>query len=265
MQSVTDIIDPPTAPAADLRIRLRSVAVSPHEEYHLRPGQVRPISNDLAAAILSRKGRVEITLKGIVVDRVDMGGRNTFWHEDSILCNDLAAAKGRKIYYKVNPLLPDIVHLLEEDGSYIESLPLKFRPEVLNTDQQEAEVRKQNRQINRAASRLQQLHGETTRERLADLQANSREMQRVVQTMPAPAGVPRLEEAPESIPGAGVNRGTRQIEDGRQIIRDRNAAAEQLQSYGTARDWETETYQPERETQSAWDALPEDAALPAAF
>lgn len=85
MQSATNTIDPPTAPAEDLRIRLRSVAVSPHEEYQLRPGQVRPISNDLAAAILSRKGRVEITLKGIVVDRVDMGGRNTFWHEDSIL------------------------------------------------------------------------------------------------------------------------------------------------------------------------------------
>ena len=265
MQSATNTIDPPTAPAEDLRIRLRSVAVSPHEEYQLRPGQVRPISNDLAAAILSRKGRVEITLKGIVVDRVDMGGRNTFWHEDSILCNDLAAAKGRKIYYKVNPLQPDIVHLLEEGGSYIESLPLKFRPEVLNTEQQEAEVRKQNRQISRAAARLQKLHGETTRERLADLAANSREMQRVVQTMPAPAGVPRLEEAPESLPGAGVNRGIRQIEGVRQIARDRNAAAEHLQTYGKPRNWETDTYQPEAEIQRAWDELPEDAELPAAF
>ena len=263
MQSELTTISTPPAPADDLRIRLRSVAVSPHEEYKLRGGQVMPISNDLAASILSRKGRVKISLKGIVVERDDMGGRNTFWHEDSILCNDLAAAKDRKIFYKVNPLQPDIVHLLDEAGCYIESLPLRFRPEVLNTEQQADEVRKQNRQINRVTKRLQDLHGKETKERLDELQANSIEMQRVVQTLPAPAAVAR--QAPQPVSGTGqqCDRGIREIDGVRQISRDRNAAAERLQSHGKARDWDT--YQPDAEITSAWDDLPEDAELPAAF
>jgi len=232
-----------------MRIRLRSVAVSPHEEYHLRPGEVRPISNDLAAAILSRKGRVEITLKGIVVDRTDMGGRHTFWHEDSILCNDLSAAKGRKIYYRINPLQPDIVHLLDESGSYLESIPVRFRPEVLNSEQQAAEARKQNRQINRVTKHLQNLHGDTTRQIIADMQANSREMKRVVQTLPAPETVRRDEPHPISEAGDRVASGERRITTeravrqsaiaiGRAITMERiSAAIETSEASDLSEDW----------------------------
>ncbi|MEI6656114.1 MAG: hypothetical protein WCP45_15220, partial [Verrucomicrobiota bacterium] len=182
------------------RLRLRSVAVSPHEEYLLREGSVRPISNELHAAILSRKGRVTITAKGVVVDRVDMGGANVYWHEDSILCNDLSARE-RKIFYVINPLQQDVVHLLKDDGTYIESLPRRIKPEVLNVEQQAAEMRKQQAFSSRAASRLQEIHGADTASRLADLQANSVEMQRVVQTLPAPAAAPR--QAPSPATGAG--------------------------------------------------------------
>lgn len=187
-------------------LRLRSVAVSPHEEYLLREGEVRPISNELHAAILSRKGRVTITAKGVVVDRVDMGGANVYWHEDSILCNDLSARE-RKIFYVINPLQQDVVHLLKDDGTYIESLPRKIKPEVLNVDQQALEMRKQQAFISRAASRLQAIHGADTAGKLAELQANSAEMQRVVQTLPAPAGAPR--QAPTPATGAGRQAATR--------------------------------------------------------
>lgn len=182
-------------PATPERLRLRTVAVSPHEEYLLRAGDVRPISNELHAAILSKKGRVTITAKGVVVDREDMGGRNTYWHEDSILCNDLSARE-RKIFYVINPLQTDVVHLLSDNGTYLESLPVRFRPEVLNIEQQAAEMRKQQAFVSRAASRLQQLHGKETAERIAELQANSVEMQRVVQTLPAAAAAPRNDPAP---------------------------------------------------------------------
>lgn len=190
--------DPEAPPATQAvlpendRLKLRFVTVSPHEEYQLRSGEVRPISNELASAILSRKGRAEITLKGIVVDRKDMGGRNTYWHEDSRICNDLSA-RDRKIFYVVNPLRSDVVHLLTDTGIYIESLPIKFRPEVLNTEQQAAEVAKHHRQIGRVARHMQTLHGEATKQALEDLAENSREMQRVVQVLPAPETVPRHE------------------------------------------------------------------------
>lgn len=194
------------------RLRLRTVAVSPHEEYQLRGGSVRPISNELHAAILSRKGRAEITPKGIIVERKDMGGRNVFWHEDSIVCNDLAARE-RKIFYVVNPLQPDIVHLLTDEGAYIESLPLKSRPEVLNVEQQAEEMRRQQTFISRATRRLQQIHGADTAERLREMQANSAEMQRVVQTLPAPAAIQRREQSQATGAGRMAADGARRIND----------------------------------------------------
>lgn len=203
----------PVAPESE-RLRLRFVTVSPHEEYQLRVGEVRPISNELASAILSRKGRAEITLKGIVVDRKDMGGRNTYWHEDSRICNDLSA-RDLKIFYVVNPLRTDIVHLLTDSGVYIESLPIKFRPEVLNSEQQAAEVAKHHRQIGRVATRLQQLHGESTKEALQDLADNSREMQRVVQVLPAAEGATRNEASAADGPARQVQDATETHRTGR--------------------------------------------------
>ena len=202
----------PSAPEPDPTLRLRPVTVSPAEEYAMRPGAVRPISNELAAAILSRKGRAEVTLKGIVVDRTDMGGRNTYWHPDSILCNDLSARE-RKLFYVVNPHQRDIVHILDAAGCYLESLPIKERPEVLNTEQQAKAAADHKRQIGRAAAHLQQLHGEDTKERLADLAANSNEMQRFVRTMPAPAAAPA--QPARSTPGEAMAAGTRRINDQR--------------------------------------------------
>ncbi len=76
-QAPAGLVKETEKPAAEVRLKLRSVMVSPHEEYQLREGDVRPISNELHAAILSRKGRAEITPKGIVVDRKDMGGGET--------------------------------------------------------------------------------------------------------------------------------------------------------------------------------------------
>ena len=195
----------------DCRLRLRTVAVSPHEEYQLRPGSVRPISNELHAAILSRKGRVKITTRGVVVDREDMGGANVYWHEDSVLCNDLGARE-RRIFYVVNPHQPDIVHLLADDGSYIESLPRKSKPEVLNVEQQQAEIAKQNRFISRVQKRLQDLHGKETADKLRDLQANSIEMQRVVQTLPAPEAAGRTAPAPAAGAARMAARGAERIE-----------------------------------------------------
>lgn len=204
-----------TAPATATQetaptLRLRPVTVSPAEEYALRAGTVRPISNDLAAAILSRKGRAEVTLKGIVVDRTDMGGRATYWHPNSILCNDLTN-RDRKLFYVINIHQRDIVHVLDSAGCYLESLPIKERPEVLNTAQQAKAAADHKRQIGRVAAHLQQLHGKDTAERLEELAANSREMQRVVQTLPAPSATPA--QPARSPMGEAIAGGTRRIND----------------------------------------------------
>jgi hypothetical protein len=197
-------------PPQEHTLRLRTVAVSPHEEYALRDGDVRPISNELASAILSRKGRVELTLRGVVIDRKDMGGRFRYHHPDSRLCNDLSLRE-RKHFYVVNPLAPETVHILDDAGCYLESLPLAERPEVLNVEQQARVAAGHKRQIGRLATHLQNLHAEDTRDALEQLAATSSEMQRVVQVMPSPAASNVEPSPPESLSVsrfAEVNRQT---------------------------------------------------------
>jgi chromosomal replication initiation ATPase DnaA len=83
-----------------------------------------------------------------------------------------------------------VLHLLDETGAYIESLPLRDRPAVLDVEAQAEQLRQNKTIINRAAKRLQDLHAEDTREALEDLAANSKEMQRVVQVLPAACSDP---------------------------------------------------------------------------
>lgn len=173
----------PTVAPAEVRLRLREVAVSPVEEYALRAGKVQPIADSLAALILSRSGRVDVTLRGVVVERNKV--RTTYWHPDSLVCSDLSF-RSRKIFYVLNIHRPDVVHLLAEDGSYLESLPAREKPAVLDNHAQELEARKNHRAIARATEHLQRLHADDTAEALAALRHNAEETRRVVQTLPAP-------------------------------------------------------------------------------
>jgi len=174
---------PLPAKPEDVRMKLREVSVSPAEEYALRAGTVQPIADSFAAMILSRSGRVEVTLKGVVVERNKV--RTTYWHPDSLVCSDLSF-RSRKIFYVLNIHRPDVVHLLSEDGTYLESLPAREKPAVLDNHAQELEARKNHRAIARAAEHLQRLHADDTAEALAALRHNAEETRRVVQTLPAP-------------------------------------------------------------------------------
>ena len=169
----------------DVRMKMREVAVSPAEEYALRPGEVRPIPDSLAALILSRSGKVEINLKGVVVERKDLGGRYIYWHSDSRVCSDLSY-RSRKVFYVVNIHRPEVVHLLDSTGAYLESLPLKERPAVLDNEAQEKAARDCHRATRRAAKHLQNIHAPDTEEALANLRRNAEETRRITQTVPAP-------------------------------------------------------------------------------
>ena len=164
--------DPAPATASEVRLKLRKTTVSPAEEYALRPGEVQPIPDSLAALLLHRGGRVEVTLKGVVVDRKDLGGRCTYWHPDSRVCSDLSA-RSRKIFYAVNIHRPEVVHLLDETGEYIESLPLKNRPAVLDNAAQEKEARANNRAIRRVSKHMQDIHAPDTAAALDAMRHNA--------------------------------------------------------------------------------------------
>ena len=205
----------PSQPVAETRLRLRKVKVSPHEEYALRDGEVRPISDALAALICCRKGRAEIGPKGITVDRKDIGGKRIYHHVDSVLCNDLSQRE-RKIFYVLNSLKPDVIHLLDDTGRYLESLPEKAQPGVLNNAEQAREYADQKRQVSRLARHLQELHGEDTKEAVAALQHNAEQMKGIVQILGTKTPSPTNEPAPSAL-GELVQRGTRRINDARAL------------------------------------------------
>lgn len=193
------------------RLRIRHTTVSPHEEYQLRDGETRPISDALAAMILSCKGRVEISLKGVKIDRKEIGGVRIYGHPDSVVCNDLSQRE-RKMFYVLNRQRPDIVHILDETGRYLESIPEKDTPGVLDNDAQAKEFAANRRVHKRVAAHLQNLHGKETEQALQDLAANNAEMQRVVQTLPAPDAKEDVQPAPSSV-GDRIQRGETRIND----------------------------------------------------
>lgn len=181
-------LGPSTLP--EVRLRLREVTIAPHEEHARRPGECQPIADALAALICCRKGRAEIGPKGITVDRKDIGGKRIYHHVDSRLCND-HSLREHKIFYVLNSLRPDVIHLLDATGRYIESLPEKFQPGVLNNEEQAKEYADQKRQVNRLARHLQELHADDTAEAIAAIRHNADQMKGIVQVLgtaaPAPA------------------------------------------------------------------------------
>lgn len=198
-------------PAFDTKLRLRKIKVSPHEEYALRLGEVAPISDSLAALICCRKGRAEIGPKGITVERKDIGGKRIYHHVDSRLCNDLSQRE-RKIFYVLNSLKPDIIHLLDDTGRYIESLPEKFQPGVLNNEEQKREYEDQKRQVSRVARHLQELHADDTKEAIAALTHNATVMKGIVQVLGTDTPSPTNAPAPSGL-GEQIQRGARKIND----------------------------------------------------
>jgi hypothetical protein len=203
--------EPTPAPTVDSivatlpeKMRLRKVAVSPLEEYARREGSVRPISDALAACILSIKGRVEINQKGARIDRKEIGGVRVYWHLDSRICADLSSRE-KKWFYVLNRHLPDRIHILDEHGRYIETLPQKSMPAALDNAAQAAAAADDKRAFRRAADHLQRLHGEDTTEKLEELRHNREIATRYVQTLDAPAAVDR-QPAAQPIEGGTADR-----------------------------------------------------------
>ncbi len=194
-------------------MRGKRVAVSPVEEFQLRGGQTQPIADSLAAMILSCTGRCEVGLKGVKIDRDELGGVRWYGHPDSILCNDLSQRE-RRLFYAINRQDPTIAHILDEDGRHLETLPEKGTPGVLDTKAMAKEYADNQRVKKRAAAHLQNLHGKETAAALQHARENAAAMQRVTQILPA-AATPGVEPAPSAV-GDRIQQGAARINKFRQ-------------------------------------------------
>lgn len=174
------------APAVD-RVRTRFVTLSPAEEYARRAGETEPIPDALAAMILSKKTRVQVTGKGVKITHKDWPRPTTrkFWHADSALCNDLAQATPRQVWAIWNPQDLSCIHLLDDAGRYLETLPAEELGDFMDAEKTNRLLADQRRQINRMTAHLEALHAPDIDAEIERTAHNHAEMLRAVTVQPA--------------------------------------------------------------------------------
>lgn len=187
LRNITFSIPAATAPARSApenwHGRRRSRAVSPAREYSLRDGLAEAISDELAACILSRKGFADLNLRGIIIDRSDIG-RRRYGHPDHPLCNDLGRGEQRRVCYVINALNPAVAHILSDDGAYLGTLPEIVRPGALDNNALDIERAGKKRQARRARELLEKLHQPDSDRALEVSSRHAEQILKVVQTQP---------------------------------------------------------------------------------
>lgn len=217
-------------PEVEPRYNIREVQLSPAEEYRHRPGHTEPISDALAACILHRKGFATATRKGVIVNQKAVGGRVRFWHPESIVCNQMTGEKSDyRVAYVYNGHDPDVIHLLNPNtGAYIESLPAVDKIDVLDAAAAKKKISEHNRVVARAASRLQQLQGDESRQALERAACNGETAQRAVVAMQA-MGVETSEASKKRTPAHDLQDANAFAESGRRAISESNTRDRSLE------------------------------------
>lgn len=208
--------------------RLREVTNSPFREYASRAGEADPLPDNVAALILSFKGRAQVQRNGIKVERKELSNEPIFfWHEDSLTC---LGKQGETVLYVLNPHTPDCVHIMDQHGRYLETVPRKGSPAILDAEAAAKEIAKHRRYMTNQQTRLQQLHGEETENILKRHRENTEELNRVTNLHPAPddgrEGCPQP-AAQEHTADRIANRGDH-IQQGITRRRDQQASAASL-------------------------------------
>lgn len=180
--------------------RLRRVTNDPAREYAQRPGAVAPLPNSVAALILTRKGWAKIERHQI---KITLDGEDlVFASRDSIVI----AAKngtGERVLWAVNRRAPELLHLLTNDGRYIESVPRKGVATWFSQDDASREAYADAQaMIQRDAARLRELHTPDTAAAADSARHNAAEIHRLVQTFPTGEQGAGREIAPASFPKA---------------------------------------------------------------
>jgi hypothetical protein len=163
--------------------RLRSVTNDPAREYAQRPGEVEKLPDSIAAMILSKKGFSKVSRNGIRVEGITSKPLN-FWCEQSVTIAEKAGTN-EKVFWVLNRLNPDVIHILKPSGEYVESIPLDEKAEWFNQDHLKilgAKRRSQQRSIDRVAS----LHAPDSEAAADAATANDAAMKSIVHTFPQP-------------------------------------------------------------------------------
>jgi hypothetical protein len=137
-------------------MRLRVVTLSPAEEYVRREGVTEAIPDALVALILSRKTRVQVTMAGVKITEGKV--KRVYWHPDSPLCNRIGDGETLRVFAVWNRQDDSRIHLMSDDGRYLETLPEKGKAAWFDHEQGAKIIADSRRAITRVYHHLQSVH-----------------------------------------------------------------------------------------------------------
>jgi len=197
----------PDAPRAETRAqetapRLRAVTNDPAREYAQRPGEVERLPDNVAALILCKVGRALVERHQI---KVKLEKRELVFSSPHSVVITEKNGTGQRVLWALNRRAPELLHLLNEDGSYIETLPLKGEAQWFGDDEaSQKAMAAAKSHMARDMARLAYLHQPDTAAAAAAAQHNAAEVARLVQTFPAADAT-----APSRVPAASTPAGHR--------------------------------------------------------
>ncbi|GEM_PF-3157565 len=175
---------PPAPVAPQQATRLRERTNDPAREYARRPGTVQPLPDCVAAVILCKTGFAEVDRHQITIT---LEGERLYFSSSDSVTIATKNGTGQKVLWAINRRAPDVLHILDESGAYVESIPLKDRAKWFDESEASREaLAEARRHIGRDMARLAELHQPETREAVEREQHNAREVQQyLVNTFPA--------------------------------------------------------------------------------
>lgn len=182
-------IEPETEGVAEVATRLRAVINSPEREYALRAGEVEPLPDAVAALIVCKKGKRQVERQQIIAN-VDGLKDREYTSENSAVIAEFNGT-GRKVVWVGNRRDPSVIHLLDTNGTYLETLPLKKEAQWFSQDEVSRDaMRTRQAHLRRDMQRMEELHGPDAIAAAADAAHNADGIRRLIQTFPASSAPP---------------------------------------------------------------------------
>ena len=172
----SDLSDSPRASALPSTGRLRRVQNDPAREFAARAGATEPLPDSIIALILHRQCREQVTRNGIRIT-ID-GASHDFWSDNSLT---IATRQGQKVLVTYNRHNLDLIHVLSDDGAYVESIPRKGEAHWFDPESATRELTKHKRAQQQTIDRLQHLHAPDAQAALQQARHNTAQIKRVVQ------------------------------------------------------------------------------------
>lgn len=165
--------------------RYRKVPRSPDEEFRYRVqkhGTPIHFSQAVIALVLQKQSFAEVGPSGVSITY--QKAKYKFWHENSPTCCN---KRGEKVLCTYDPDDMSFIHVLTEDGIYVESIPQKNKIAWFDDAAMKSELQKKQRSINRDMKHFQEIHKPTSESKINRILSNAEKMQ-IVNTIPAPEG-----------------------------------------------------------------------------